>query len=155
MSVIISGVGMVMSKRLNEVNGTSVLNLTVGCQIYTGKEKANTKYQCSVWGERGKKLNEFVKDYNKDTKEKGSLVFFSGELQREEVVKEKYINKYLKLNDLQVIGDSGNNNNQSQKTKNNSENKKQKQKEDEEIADSIDNELESENNNDDDFDLDI
>lgn len=149
MSVIINGIGMVMSKRLNEVNGTSVLNLNVGCQIFSGKEKTNTKYQCSVWGERAKKLNEFIKEYNNDTKEKGSLVFFSGQLQREEIFKEKYINKYVKIFDLQVIGGNSGSGE--------SDNKNEKQKEDEKVADSIDNELDSDSKDkdDDDFDLDI
>lgn len=103
MSATITGIGMVVQKRENEVNGTKVMNLRVQCTLGSYKLKQKTVYDCAIWGKLAEVLSPMIRQYDKETKTPGTEILFIGELLEESIDQGKYVNKKVRANQVELL----------------------------------------------------
>lgn len=103
MTVNVFATGMVVDKRENEVNGKFVCNLKVQCTLGNYKNGEKTLYDVALWGKLGESLSPMIKAFNRETKEYGTTIAFTGEQIKEEIVQSKYINKKVNLATIDLM----------------------------------------------------
>lgn len=80
MATTVTIIGMVVSKRTNEVNGNHVLNLKVLSTLGNYKAKEKATFDCALWGKLGESIAPMIKEYDKDSRSPGTEVVIIGDL---------------------------------------------------------------------------